>query len=89
MCKHALSSNNDVEKSKQFLETFDYNLFCGGTAYNDKTINVNLLDTQNQRIECSDYKKLYESNEAPHLLIDVRPKCQFQICSLPNSISKS
>ena len=89
MCKHSIANQNDVEKSKKIIESFDYNIFCSGVAYNDKTININLLDNKNQRITCIDYKKIIDSIDTPHLLIDVRSRTQFEICSLPNAFSES
>lgn len=80
MCKQA---NSTVDDSKRFLESFDYAQFCGVSTYNDKGTTLSILDVQKQRISCRDYNELRES----HLLIDVRPECQFKICALPNSIN--
>lgn len=38
-----------------------------------------------ERINVQQYKEILDKGEN-HLLIDVRPKIQFGICSLPNSI---
>ena len=83
MCKNVNQSLTN-EKINDILSSFDYNFFCGVSNYNDKTLNISVLD-ETQRITCSEYKALSEES---HLLVDVRPKCQFQICSLPNSLSK-
>ena len=79
--------NDDWMQAKSIIDSFDYNHFCGVSAYNDKTLDVSLLDAKTQRIACNDYEKIAAEKE-PHLLIDVRPQCQFEICSLPNSLSK-
>ncbi|CAF0902241.1 unnamed protein product [Brachionus calyciflorus] len=83
MCKSVLSRENLTKKDREeILENFDYIEFCGVSNYNDKSINISILSDK-KRINCSDYKNFTES----HLLIDVRPKCQFNICSLPNSLN--
>lgn len=84
MCQAALDSELNKERKCQVLENFDYSQFCGLSNYNDKSQDINVLDVQ-KRIDCLEYKNFCE----PHILIDVRPKCQFNICSLPESLSKS
>jgi hypothetical protein len=74
-------------KSIDILDKFDYNQFCGVSNYNDKTLEVKLLNIETQRISCLKYKEEMQANNN-HLLIDVRPTHEFQICSLSNSISK-
>ena len=88
MCKN-VKENLTIEQITDILNSFDYNFFCGVSNYNDKTLSINILD-ETQRITCLEYKELSKNsnNADSHLLVDVRPKCQFQICSLPNSLSK-
>jgi adenylyltransferase/sulfurtransferase len=74
------------KKTLDILEKFDYNQFCGVVNYNDKTLHISLLDSATQRISCPKYKEISTSDS--HLLIDCRPQHEFQICSLPNSISE-
>ncbi len=93
MCKSLLNNSELTEEQiNEILNKFDYNLFCGVSNYNDKTLDINLLDPNTQRVSCDFYfKEIYSNNqnkEKEHLLIDVRPKCQFKICSLNDSISK-
>ena len=66
------------------LELIDYNQFCSSTA-NDKPRSVSILDA-NDRISCSEYKSIL-NEKSPHVLIDVRPKIQFDICSLQNAVN--
>ena len=82
MCQHA---NSNIDDRRKVLGSFDYTQFCGVTNYNDKGTNINILDWETQRVSCKDYNQLRGSEE--HLLIDVRPECQFKICSLPDSIN--
>lgn len=86
MCKHA-SESLTIEDVENIMENVDYNQFCGVSNYNDKTLDISVLD-ESKRVTCAQYNKefLNESSKS-HLLIDVRPKCQFKICALPNSIS--
>jgi adenylyltransferase and sulfurtransferase len=71
------------EAANSILESFDYNLFCGVSDYNDKSQRIHLLNNETERISCEEYK----NNDEAHLLIDVRPKNEFKICSLSNSLS--
>uniref|UniRef100_T1IQK8 Ubiquitin activating enzyme 4 n=1 Tax=Strigamia maritima TaxID=126957 RepID=T1IQK8_STRMM len=65
-------------------ELIDYEQFCGAPAA-DKERTVKILSTHD-RISCKDYKRYYAETE-DHLLIDVRPKCENDICKLPGSIN--
>lgn len=87
MCQYAIKAENNLslEVVKEILDKFDYNQFCGVSNYNDKTLDIKVLGEE-QRISCLNYKEILPER---HLLIDVRPKCQFKICRLPNSISSS
>ena len=91
ICRHMSERKAlELDDVARILEEFDYALFCGVSNYNDKTPSVRLLD-ETRRITCEHYKRLAEdakrSATKSHLLIDVRPKCQFEICSLDESLS--
>ncbi|XP_057314988.1 adenylyltransferase and sulfurtransferase MOCS3-like [Hydractinia symbiolongicarpus] len=62
----------------------DYEQFCGSTA-SDKEHSVHLLE-KDKRITVQDYATLMKAG-GEHLLVDVRPKIEFEICSLTNSIN--
>ncbi|XP_016404234.1 adenylyltransferase and sulfurtransferase MOCS3 [Sinocyclocheilus rhinocerous] len=65
-------------------ELQDYEQFCGSAA-TDKCRRLILL-TKEQRVSVQEYKAVLESS-TPHLLIDVRPKVEVDICHLPTSIN--
>jgi hypothetical protein len=91
MCKHlSLTMKRQLTHNEvsSIIESFDYNFFCGVQSYDDKTTSIKLLDDEKERVTCSFYKEISIQAPHSHLLIDVRPKTQFNICSLPNSISK-
>ncbi|XP_062863486.1 adenylyltransferase and sulfurtransferase MOCS3 [Trichomycterus rosablanca] len=67
-------------------ELQDYESFCGSAA-TDKCRRLNLLSTE-QRISVQEYKSIVNSL-TPHLLLDVRPKVEVDICHLPTSINIS
>ncbi|KAG2234259.1 hypothetical protein INT48_002849 [Thamnidium elegans] len=69
--------------SPTMTELIDYVQFCNGSA-NDKTVDETILKAD-ERINVHQYKDILDKGEN-HLLIDVRPKIQFGICSLSNSI---
>ncbi|KAG0258983.1 Molybdenum cofactor synthesis protein 3 [Mortierella polycephala] len=62
----------------------DYVRFCGSSA-TDKTPDLFLIPFQ-ERLTCETYKKMRDEH-TPHLLLDVREKVQFDICSLPSSLN--
>ncbi|KAF9184470.1 Molybdenum cofactor synthesis protein 3 [Haplosporangium sp. Z 767] len=62
----------------------DYVRFCGSSA-TDKTPDLFLIPFQ-ERLTCEAYKKMRDEH-TPHLLLDVREKVQFDICSLPSSLN--
>ncbi|KAF8935124.1 Molybdenum cofactor synthesis protein 3 [Haplosporangium gracile] len=62
----------------------DYVRFCGSSA-TDKTPDLFLIP-YNERITCQSYSEVLK-NSVPHLLLDVREKVQFDICSLPSSLN--
>ncbi|KAG0047337.1 Molybdenum cofactor synthesis protein 3 [Gryganskiella cystojenkinii] len=62
----------------------DYVKFCGSSA-TDKTPDLFLIPFQ-ERLTVEGYKQILETH-TPHLLLDVREKVQFDICSLPSSLN--
>lgn len=62
----------------------DYETFCGSAA-TDKCRKLNLL-SRDQRITVQDYKSIMDKAE-PHLLLDVRPLVEVDICHLPTSLN--
>lgn len=62
----------------------DYELFCGANA-NDKPTPLALLQPE-QHISPSDYASQVHK-KVPHVLLDVRPTLQYDICALPESIN--
>lgn len=64
----------------------DYFNFCGVRHANDKPVCLNLLESK-YRIESLKYFRDIVQNGIDHLLLDVRPENQFELCKLPNSIN--
>ncbi|XP_037341825.2 adenylyltransferase and sulfurtransferase MOCS3 [Pungitius pungitius] len=62
----------------------DYEAFCGCAA-TDKCRKLDLL-SRDQRISVQDYKSIMDNAE-PHLLLDVRPLVEVDICHLPLSLN--
>ena len=60
----------------------DYQVFCSSHSDNENTHLLNGDD----RVSCRDYYSLVKSKKK-HLLIDVRPRTEFEICHLDNAIS--
>ncbi|XP_060790275.1 adenylyltransferase and sulfurtransferase MOCS3 isoform X2 [Neoarius graeffei] len=65
-------------------ELQDYERFCGSSA-TDKCRRLNLLSAE-QRVSVQEYKSIMDCG-TPHLLLDVRPKVEVDICHLPVSIN--
>uniref|UniRef100_UPI0037E8968E adenylyltransferase and sulfurtransferase MOCS3 n=1 Tax=Semicossyphus pulcher TaxID=241346 RepID=UPI0037E8968E len=65
-------------------QLMDYEAFCGSAA-TDKCRRLNLL-SRDQRITVQDYKTILDKAE-PHLLLDVRPPVEVDICHLPLSLN--
>ncbi|GAB1287246.1 Adenylyltransferase and sulfurtransferase MOCS3 [Apodemus speciosus] len=61
----------------------DYEAFCGSSA-TDKCRALKLLSPE-ERISVTDYKRLLDSG-APHVLLDVRPQVEVDICRLQHSL---
>ena len=74
-------TNPTITRESITSEKTNYSLFCGGLP------SRNLLES-NLRISVKDYAKKVNSpkNESP-VLIDIRPKEQYEITKLPNSIN--
>ncbi|XP_065893032.1 adenylyltransferase and sulfurtransferase MOCS3-like [Dysidea avara] len=68
----------------QLSTTIDYVQWCG-SGPDDKVCQINLLGAED-RISAHEYQSVANSNK-PHLLVDVRPIVEYEICSLPNSIN--
>ncbi|KAK7904811.1 hypothetical protein WMY93_017418 [Mugilogobius chulae] len=62
----------------------DYETFCGSAA-TDKCQKLNLL-SRDQRITVKEYKTILDRTE-PHILLDVRPSVEVDICHLPLSLN--
>ncbi|KAI7804909.1 adenylyltransferase and sulfurtransferase MOCS3 [Triplophysa rosa] len=62
----------------------DYERFCGSAA-TDKCRRLNLL-TKEQRVSVQEYKEIVDTS-TPHVLLDVRPKVEVDICRLKTSIN--
>nr|CAH8828779.1 unnamed protein product [Trichobilharzia regenti] len=60
----------------------DYVLFCGAPSC-DKPRNMNLT-MNNRRITVQQLKN-YVDSQTPHLIIDIRPRTEFDICRLKSS----
>ncbi|XDV42664.1 hypothetical protein PO909_011283 [Leuciscus waleckii] len=65
-------------------ELQDYEQFCGSAA-TDKCRRLNLL-TKEQRVSVQEYRAILDSS-TPHLLLDVRPKVEVDICHLSTSLN--
>ncbi|KAM7126486.1 adenylyltransferase and sulfurtransferase MOCS3 [Molossus nigricans] len=61
----------------------DYEAFCGSSA-TDKCRSLQLL-SPGERVSVTDYKRLLDSG-SPHLLLDVRPQVEVDICRLPHAL---
>ncbi|EFA77552.1 molybdenum cofactor synthesis 3 [Heterostelium album PN500] len=64
-------------------ELIDYPQFCS-SPYSDKSSKVDDRIEDELIMTCKQYKSILDTNKK-HILLDVRPKNQFEICSLPNS----
>uniref|UniRef100_A0A4W5M694 Adenylyltransferase and sulfurtransferase MOCS3 n=1 Tax=Hucho hucho TaxID=62062 RepID=A0A4W5M694_9TELE len=62
----------------------NYEKFCGSAA-TDKCRRLNLL-SKDQRLTVQEYKSIVD-NTAAHLLLDVRPLVEVDICHLPTSLN--
>nr|XP_028684343.1 adenylyltransferase and sulfurtransferase MOCS3 [Macaca mulatta] len=64
-------------------DLLDYEAFCGSSA-TDKCRSLQLLSPE-ERISVTDYKRVLDSG-ASHLLLDVRPQVEVDICRLPHAL---
>ncbi|XP_063003627.1 adenylyltransferase and sulfurtransferase MOCS3 [Elgaria multicarinata webbii] len=62
----------------------DYEIFCGSLA-TDKCRTLHLLRSE-ERISVEEYKNILDS-KVVHILVDVRPLVEVDICRLPQSLS--
>jgi hypothetical protein len=88
MCRQR-SKQMEMSEMRRVLDQFDYIQFCGVANYSDKAVEVQgVLDAATERLTCEQYNEMRSKKTVEgHLLLDVRPACQFSICSLPNSFS--
>lgn len=61
----------------------DYETFCGSSA-TDKCRTLRLLSSE-ERISVEEYRKILD-NQVAHVLVDVRPRVEVEICCLPKSL---
>ncbi|KAM5304405.1 adenylyltransferase and sulfurtransferase MOCS3 [Glossophaga mutica] len=61
----------------------DYEAFCGSSA-TDKCRSLQLLSPE-ERVSVTDYKQHLDSG-SPHVLLDVRPQVEVDICRLPHAL---
>ncbi|KAI9842453.1 MAG: Urmylation protein [Sclerophora amabilis] len=76
----ACSSNATITKESLSSGSFDYIQFCG-------VVNPVQLLGEGERVSPSAYEKLRTEEQQEHVLVDVREKAQFTICSLPGSVN--
>ncbi|KAM4041956.1 adenylyltransferase and sulfurtransferase MOCS3 isoform 2-T2 [Anomaloglossus baeobatrachus] len=72
-----------VCSSSEFQLLGDYEAFCGASA-SDKCKTLNILSRE-ERLSVQLYKQMLD-DKVPHLLIDVRPQPEVDICHLEHSI---
>ncbi|OLY77600.1 Adenylyltransferase and sulfurtransferase MOCS3 [Smittium mucronatum] len=67
------------------LKLIDYVQFCGSSA-TDAPIELKVLEEKDpNRISAMEYSKIRKSNKR-HILLDVREKSQFDLCSIKGSV---
>ncbi|KAM4541452.1 adenylyltransferase and sulfurtransferase MOCS3 [Fundulus diaphanus] len=71
-------------ESPSVTQLVDYEAFCGSAA-TDKCRKLNLL-SKDQRITVQEYKSIVD-NSGLHILLDVRPLVEVDICHLPFSLN--
>ncbi|XP_069625576.1 adenylyltransferase and sulfurtransferase MOCS3 isoform X2 [Ranitomeya imitator] len=76
-------SDCTVCSSSELQLLADYEAFCGSSA-SDKCRTLNILSNE-ERITVQLYKQMLDE-KVPHLLIDVRPQAEVDICHLEHSI---
>lgn len=70
-------------ESPTITKPIDYEQFCNAKA-DDKALMIDVIDSH-EHISVKDYARVREST--PHLLLDVREKTQYEICSLEGSFN--
>ncbi|XP_075123890.1 adenylyltransferase and sulfurtransferase MOCS3 isoform X2 [Leptodactylus fuscus] len=70
-------------RNSEFQILGDYETFCGSSA-SDKCKTLNLLSNE-ERVTVQVYKQMLD-DKVPHLLIDVRPQPEVDICHLEHSL---
>ncbi|BFZ12296.1 hypothetical protein BsWGS_15335 [Bradybaena similaris] len=65
------------------LKLIDYEQFCGAGA-TDKNPDLHVL-SDSSRISAKEYASLL-TEEVPHVLVDVRPSVELDICKLPHPV---
>jgi adenylyltransferase/sulfurtransferase len=73
-------------KTTKSIENYDYLQFCDSTSSDDKTQSLKIL-APDERIRPGDLKNLLCHSADLCLLVDVRPKHEFKICSLNDSLN--
>ncbi|CAH2225582.1 adenylyltransferase and sulfurtransferase MOCS3 [Pelobates cultripes] len=69
--------------NSEYVILKDYETFCGSSA-SDRCRILNLLSRE-ERLSVQDYKNILD-NGHPHILVDVRPQVEVDICRLPHSV---
>eukprot|EP00002_Diphylleia_rotans_P029102 TRINITY_DN5903_c0_g1_i4.p1 TRINITY_DN5903_c0_g1~~TRINITY_DN5903_c0_g1_i4.p1 ORF type:complete len:392 (-),score=75.35 TRINITY_DN5903_c0_g1_i4:592-1767(-) len=72
------------EQEHRMKSLIDYQEYCQAPLH-DQGNSISVLGTQ-ERITCTVYKSIIEAQK-PHVLIDVRPELEYQICHLDNSMN--
>ncbi|KAG8444505.1 hypothetical protein GDO86_009607 [Hymenochirus boettgeri] len=67
----------------EFSVLQDYEAFCGSSA-SDKCRMLNLLSSE-ERLSVQEYKTILD-DRVPHILLDVRPQPEYDICRLAHSV---
>ncbi|KAG9236279.1 molybdenum cofactor synthesis protein-like protein [Amylocarpus encephaloides] len=75
-----VACSGNAELTLEKLPGMDYAVFCGIAS------PIGILKPE-ERIEAKEYLELEQDSEKTHVLLDVREKVQFDICSLENSIN--
>ena len=76
----ACSAKAELSRKSLISGSLDYVAFCG------ETTSINLLSSE-ERISASEFARMHETGKKQHILIDVREKVQYDICSIDGSIN--
>lgn len=80
-----VSCGSNPSVTRDSLPTFDYFAFTGQPSASDAPTSLNLVGP-NHRITVAELVERMEKDPM-HLVVDVRPRHQFDICSIPGSIN--